>query len=43
MTFDPDERFTLPDDTDRDDVLRKLLEQDEDEVSPEPEDQEAET
>ena len=26
--FDPDERFNLPDDTDPDEVLRKLLESD---------------
>ncbi len=40
-TFDPDERFSLPDDTDPDDVLRKLLEPDgTDEASDEPEDAE---
>jgi hypothetical protein len=33
MSFDPDERFSLPDDTDPDDVLRRLLERDEDEAS----------
>jgi hypothetical protein len=27
-TFDPDERFSLPDDTDPNEVLRKLLEPD---------------
>lgn len=44
MTFDPDERFSLPDDTDPDDVLRKLLlEKDEDEATDEPEDDEAES
>jgi hypothetical protein len=33
-TFDPDERFKLPDDTDPDEVLRRLLESDgTDEVS----------
>jgi hypothetical protein len=42
MTFDPDERFSLPEDIDPDDVLRKLLENDEDEVSAEPEIDEAE-
>jgi hypothetical protein len=43
MAFDPDERFSLPDDTDPDDVLRKLSERDEDEASHEPEDDEAES
>jgi hypothetical protein len=39
MPFDPDEKFDLPDDTDPDDVLRRLLESDgTDEVSSEPED-----
>jgi hypothetical protein len=44
MAFDPDERFDLPEDTDPDEVLRKLLEPDGDEsVSDEPEeDSEAE-
>ena len=43
MAFDPDERFTLPDDTDPDEVLRKLLEREGDEsVSDEPEDEESE-
>jgi hypothetical protein len=37
--FDPDERFDLPEDTDPDGVLRKLLESDGSEaVSDEPED-----
>ncbi len=41
-TFDPDERFGLPDDTDPDEVLRKLLEADgTDEVSDDPEGPEA--
>jgi hypothetical protein len=42
MAFDPDERFSLPDDTDPDDVLKRLLERDGDSVSDEPEDEEAE-
>jgi hypothetical protein len=41
--FDPDERFSLPDDTNPDDVLRRLLESDGAEsVSDEPEDEEPE-
>ena len=40
--FDPDERFSLPDDTDPDDVLKRLLGPDGDGVSYEPEDPEAE-
>ena len=39
MAIDPDERFTLPDDTDPDEVLRKLLEPDGDGVSDEPEEE----
>ena len=40
MTFDPDERFFLPDDTDPDEVLRKLLEPSgDDTVTDEPEDE----
>lgn len=39
-TFDPDERFSVPEGTEPDDVLRKLLEPDGAEgVSNEPEDQ----
>jgi hypothetical protein len=39
-TFDPDERFSLPDDTDPDEVLRRLLGSDGAEgVSTEPEDE----
>jgi hypothetical protein len=39
-TFDPDERFNLPEDTDPDEVLRRLLSGDGDEsVSEEPEDE----
>jgi hypothetical protein len=42
-TYDADEKFSLPDDTDPDDVLRRLLESDgTDEVSDEPEDEEPE-
>jgi hypothetical protein len=37
-TYDPDEPFALPDDTDPDEVLRRILEADgTDEVSDEPE------
>jgi hypothetical protein len=36
-TFDPDERFNLPDDTDPDEALRKLLEADGNSVSEEDE------
>ena len=43
MAIDPDERFVLPDDTDPDEVLRKLLGPDGDEVSDEPEDDETES
>jgi len=44
MAFDPDERFDLPDDTDPDDVLKKLLEPDGSEsVSDEPEDEETDS
>jgi hypothetical protein len=44
MAFDPDERFNLPDDTDPDDVLRKLLEPDGTEsVSDEPEGEEGDS
>ena len=39
MAFDPDERFSLPDDTEPDDVLRKLLYRDEDEASDEPDEE----
>jgi len=44
MAFDPDERFDLPDDTDPDDVLKKLLEPDGSEsVSDEPGDEETDS
>ncbi len=40
MAVDPDERFSLPDDTDPDDVLRKLLEPgDGDSASDEPDEE----
>jgi hypothetical protein len=40
-TYDPDARFSLPNDMDPDDVLKRLLESDgSDEVSDEPEDPE---
>jgi hypothetical protein len=40
MTFDPDEQIGLPDDTDPDEVLRKLLEPSGDEsISDEPEEE----
>jgi hypothetical protein len=41
-TFDPDERFALPDDTDPDDVLGRLLESHRTEEISEPEDEEPE-
>ena len=43
MAFDPDERFSLPNDTDPDDVLGKLLGREDDEALHEPEDDEAES
>jgi hypothetical protein len=43
-SFDPDERVNLPDDTDPNDVLRRLLESDgTEEVSDEPDDEEPES
>jgi hypothetical protein len=39
MPFDPDERVGLPDDTDPDDVLRRLLGPDGDSVSDEPDEE----
>jgi len=39
MAFDPDERFFLPDDTDPDEVLKKLLEPGDDSVTDEPDEE----
>lgn len=39
MAMDPDERFTLPPDTDPDEVLRKLLREEDDSVSDDPEEE----
>jgi hypothetical protein len=39
MAFDPNEQFTLPPDTDADDVLRKLLRKEDDSVSDDPEEE----
>ena len=38
-TFDPDERFTVPEGTEPDEVLRRLLAEGNDEADPEPEDE----